>query len=118
MKAVYSDQITRRINMSIVKITKNNFKEEVLKSNLPVLVEFWATRCGSCREMAPVLEILSEEKKGLIKICTINIDEESVLASVYNVLAVPSMMVIQNGEITSASTGAKSKEELLKMLGC
>ena len=57
-------------------------------------------------------------KKGLIKICTINIDEESALAAVYNVLAVPSMMVIQNGEIASASTGAKSKEELLKMLGC
>lgn len=102
--------------MPTLKITKDNFKEEVLQSSIPAMVEFWATWCGPCQVMAPFLEEIAEEKEGQAKICKINIDEEMILATAYNVLAVPSVMVVKNGEITAASAGAKSKEELLKML--
>ena len=102
--------------MASIKATKDNFKEEVLESKLPVLVEFWATWCGPCQEMAPVLEEMAGEGEGKFKVAKVNIDEELAITSAYSVLAVPSVMVLKNGEITSASAGAKGKEELLKML--
>ncbi len=101
--------------MSCITVTKENFQKEVLESDIPVMVEFWANWCGPCQEMAPILEEIANEHHGEFKICKVNIDEEVTLSTSYSVLAVPSVMVLEHGKIVSASAGAKGKEELLRM---
>lgn len=101
--------------MSALNITKNNFQEEVLNSEKPVLVDFWASWCGPCRMVVPVIEEIAAENSD-IKVVKINVDEEQELAAQFQVMTIPTLMVIKNGEIVSRSVGAKNKKQILAML--
>jgi thioredoxin 1 len=102
--------------MATIKITKNNFEQEVLNSKDPVLLDFWASWCGPCRMVAPAVEEISEEVKGVAKVGKINIDEEAELASRFRVMSIPTLMVIKNGKISATAIGARPKKDILKML--
>ena len=101
--------------MSAIKINKNNFNEEVLRSDKPVLLDFWASWCGPCRMVGPILDEIAEERED-IKVCKINIDEEPELASEFQIMSIPSLMVMENGKVISSSVGAKPKAQILAML--
>lgn len=101
--------------MAAIHVTKENFKEEVLDSSVPVLVDFWATWCGPCQMVLPIIEELAEEVKDA-KICKVNVDEEMELAKEYRVMSIPTLIVFKDGKKVKSAVGAKSKEELLDML--
>ena len=101
--------------MSAIKINRNNFNEEVLRSDKPVLLDFWASWCGPCRMVGPILDEIAEERED-IKVCKINIDEEPELASEFQIMSIPSLMVMENGKVISSSVGAKPKAQILAML--
>jgi len=102
--------------MAEITLTKNNFEKEVIKSDVPVLVDFWATWCGPCRMVAPIIAEIAEERKD-IKVGKINVDEEPALAAKYGIEAIPSVFLFKNGEVAAKSVGYRPKTELLKMLG-
>ena len=101
--------------MSVLLITKENFEAEVLKSDKPVLVDFFAVWCGPCKMIAPILEEIAAERED-IKVCKINVDEEPELAAQYQVSSIPSLFVIENGQIKNQSLGARPKPQILEML--
>jgi thioredoxin 1 len=101
--------------MSAVHITTANFEEEVIKSEKPVLLDFWAPWCGPCKMLLPIVEELAETVEDT-KICKINCDEEIALAQKYKVATIPTLVVMKNGEEISRSVGLKSKAEILSML--
>lgn len=101
--------------MSAIHITKNNFHEEVLNSNKPVLLDFWAPWCGPCRMVIPLLEEIAKER-GDIKVAKINVDEEPELANQFKVMSIPTLMVIKDGKVVRQSTGARPKSQILAML--
>ena len=102
--------------MAIIKITKNNFEEEVLKSKEPILLDFWANWCGPCRMVAPTLDEISEEMQGMAKVGKINVDEETELASRFRVMSIPTLMVVKEGRIAAQAVGVKPKKDILRML--
>jgi len=102
--------------MSVLKITKNNFDEEVLKSEKPVLLDFWASWCGPCRMVGPIVEEVSEEMEGIAKIGKINVDEETELAQAFQVMSIPTLVVIKNGKVEKSVVGVKTKQELISMI--
>lgn len=102
--------------MATIKITKNNFEQEVLKSKEPILLDFWATWCGPCRMVAPTLDEISEEMEGVAKVGKINIDEELELASKFRVMSIPTLMVVKDGKVSAQSVGVKPKKDILRML--
>ena len=101
--------------MSVLHIQNHNFKEEVLNSEKPVLLDFWASWCGPCRMVGPILDEIAAERDD-IKVCKVNIDEQPELAAQYQIMTIPTLMVIKNGEIVSQSAGAKPKHQILAML--
>ena len=101
--------------MSAIHITKNNFQEEVLHSDKPVLVDFWAPWCGPCRMVIPLLEEIAKER-GDIKVAKINVDEEPELANQFKVMSIPTLMVIKDGKVVRQSMGARPKSQILAML--
>ena len=101
--------------MSVLHITKENFEAEVLNSNKPVIVDFYAVWCGPCKMIAPILEEIAAERED-IKVCKINVDEEPELAARYQVVSIPSLFVIKDGQVTNQSLGAKPKAQILEML--
>ena len=101
--------------MSVLHITKETFQEEVLNSEKPVLLDFWATWCGPCRMIGPVLDEIAEERED-IKVCKVNVDEEPELAAQYQITSIPTLFVVKDGKITNQSLGAKPKAQILAML--
>lgn len=102
--------------MNIVELNNNNFEQEVLKSQIPVLIDFWATWCGPCRMMAPVVDTIAKEKDGEVKVCKVNIDENQALAEKYGVMSIPTFVIIKNGSETGRTIGVQSKEEIMKLI--
>ena len=101
--------------MSVKVINKDNFQKEVLESSKPVLLDFWASWCGPCMMVSPIVDEIAEEH-GEIKVGKINVDEEPELASAFQVMSIPSLFVIKDGKVVRRSTGAMSKEQILAML--
>jgi len=98
--------------MSVIQITKENFEQEVLQSDVPVLVDFYADWCGPCKMMAPVVEEIAAEKPEA-KFCKLNIDDEMELAKQYRVMTIPTFIVFKNGEVAKRDLGAIPKSQLL-----
>ena len=98
-----------------IKLTKTNYDEIVKNSEETVLIDFWATWCGPCRMIAPVIEEIANERTD-IKVCKVNVDEESELAVQFKIYAIPTIIILKNGEITARSEGFKSKEAILKLI--
>ena len=101
--------------MSIVTITQSNFNEEVLQSNTTVLLDFWASWCGPCKMLAPVLEEIAAERADL-KIGKINVDEQPQLASQFGIMSIPTLLVFKNGKQVNQGIGYMPKENVLKLL--
>ena len=102
--------------MAELTITQQNFEQEVLLAKEPVLVDFWATWCGPCRMLAPVIEEIANEYAGKVKVGKVNVDDERELALEYGVSSIPTVMVFQNGEVKETSVGYRPKEEIKQML--
>lgn len=101
--------------MAVLTITKENFEHEVLQSDRPVLLDFWATWCGPCRMIAPVVEEIAAERPD-IKVGKINVDEQGELAQQFGVMSIPMLVVIKHGQIAEQTVGAVPKEHILAML--
>jgi len=101
--------------MKALHINKDNFHKEVLNSEKPVLLDFFASWCGPCRMVAPILDEIAEERED-IKVCKVDIDEQPELASRYRIMSVPTLMVLKNGQVMEQSIGAKPKHQILAMV--
>ena len=101
--------------MSAIQVNKDNFQEVVLNSDKPVLVDFWASWCGPCRMVAPILEEIANERSD-VKVCKINVDEEPELAAEFRIMRIPTLIVMKDGKIVNQSAGAKPKSQILAML--
>lgn len=101
--------------MSVIRINKENFQNEVINSSKPVLLDFYADWCGPCRMVGPIVEQIAEERTD-IKVGKINVDEESELAEKFGIFSIPSLVVIKDGKIVNQSVGARPKSQILAML--
>ena len=102
--------------MSVITITKDNFESEVLKSPVPVLLDFWATWCGPCRMVSPIVDEIAEESDGSYKVGKINVDEQPELASQFRVMSIPTLVVMKDGAVYKSSIGMKPKASILALL--
>ena len=103
--------------MAAIKLTNDNYDEVVAKSDVPVLIDFWASWCGPCRMLAPVIEELADEADGKYKVCSVNVDEETELAIKFGVSLIPTVVAVKGGETAGKSVGVHTKEELLALVG-
>lgn len=101
--------------MSVIELNASNFESEVLQSEKPVLVDFWASWCGPCRMLSPVVDEIAEENPQ-VKVCKVNVDEQEELASRFGIMSIPTLLVFHNGELTEQSVGVKPKQAILDML--
>ena len=101
--------------MSAINVNKNNFGQEVLNSDKPVLLDFWASWCGPCRMVAPVVEEIAAERSD-IKVGKINVDQEPELAAQFGVMSIPTLVVMKDGRIVNQAVGARPKAQILAML--
>ena len=101
--------------MATMHINKENFENEVIHSEKPVLVDFWAPWCGPCRELGPIVDALAEELTD-VKVAKVNVDEERELAKRYRIFSIPTLVVIKGGQVVNKSVGVQSREEILQML--
>ena len=101
--------------MAITVLTNENYQKEVEECGKPVLIDFWAAWCGPCRMLSPIVDIVSEEHPE-IKVCKVNVDEENALADRFKVNAIPTLVVVKDGRVTSVSAGYKTKEQILELI--
>ena len=101
--------------MSVLTITKNNFQEEVIRSEKPVLLDFWASWCGPCRMVSPIVDEIADECSD-IKVGKINVDEQPELAAQFGVMSIPTLVVMKEGKIVNQEVGARPKNAILSML--
>ena len=101
--------------MAELTITKDNFQAEVLESDIPVLVDFWATWCGPCKMVGPIVAESAEEYEGRVKVGKVNLDEEPQLAMQFKVTAIPTLFVFKNGQVDGQIVGFAQKDEIIKM---
>jgi len=105
----------RSLNMDTIKITKSNFEDEVIKSEKPVLLDFWASWCMPCKMISPIVDEIAKEVSD-IKVGKVNIDEQPELASAFNVMSIPTLAVMKNGKIIKTLVGVRPKATILQML--
>lgn len=99
-----------------LNITKDNFQKEVIDSEVPVLLDFWAPWCGPCRMVSPIVDELAEEVSGQAKVGKVNVDEQQELAAQFRVMSIPTLAVLKNGKLTALEVGARDKESIKKLL--
>lgn len=102
--------------MTELKITSENFEREVLNSDKPVLIDFWAPWCGPCRMLSPTIAEIAEEYKDKVKVGKVNVDEEGELASMFRVSSIPMLVVMKNGKVVNSSVGVRPKSQIVGML--
>lgn len=101
--------------MSLITITKENFENEVMKSDKPVLIDFWASWCGPCRMVSPIVDEIAEEVTDK-KVGKINVDEQPELAKAFSIVSIPTLIVVKEGKVVNTSVGVKPKDAILNML--
>ncbi len=102
--------------MSVVTITKQNFQQEVLNSDKKVLIDFWASWCGPCRMLSPIVDAVAEETPS-VKVCKVNVDDEQELAMQFGVQSIPTLVVMENGAVVNKTVGVQPKENIKRLLG-
>lgn len=102
--------------MAELRITRENFENEVMKSNIPVLIDFWAPWCGPCQMMGPIIEQLAEEYEGKAKVGKVNVDEEGELSQAFGVMSIPTIVLVKDGKVVKQAVGARPKAEVEAML--
>lgn len=100
-----------------MNITKNNFEQEVLHSDKPVLIDFWAPWCGPCRMLSPVISEIAEEYGDKVKVCKVNVDDEGELAAAFNVMSIPTLVVVKDGKVANSAVGVRPKAQIVEMIG-
>jgi thioredoxin 1 len=102
--------------MAVTVLTKENFEIEAVKSDKPVLIDFWAPWCGPCKMLSPIVDEIAEEQDA-VKVCKVNVDDEGELAQQFGVMSIPTLILMVNGEVKSTSVGYKPKKDVLKIIG-
>lgn len=102
--------------MAEITVTNDNFQNEIMDSDLPVLIDFWASWCGPCKMIAPIVEEIAEEYDGVIKVGKVNVDEEPFLAAQFGVVSIPTLIVIKDGHQVNSAVGYRTKEDIIKLL--
>ena len=101
---------------NVTIVTTDTFEAEVLKADMPVMVDFWATWCGPCQGLAPIIDELADEYDGKIKVCKVDVDENRELAMEFRIMSIPTVMFFKNGEVAKRETGAFPKEQYVAMI--
>ena len=101
--------------MAVITVNKDNFENAVLKSEKPVLLDFWASWCGPCRMVAPVIDAIAEEESSIV-VGKVNVDEEMELAEAFRIMSIPTLVVVKDGKIANQAVGVRSKAEILEMI--
>ena len=101
--------------MAVLTVNKSNFQREVLESDRIVLLDFWASWCGPCKSLSPVIDEIAKEHPE-IKVCKVNIDEEQELAEQFNIMSIPTLLIVKDSKVVNQSVGLKTKNQILEML--